>query len=340
MRCNRSLLSLAFWLPFNSWNCVTNTSSKFRSCGKQSSIDTYGKLGCILFVFRPEFTSIPFCFFVKLSTDSPPSMCSLCFSMQPCCTSFVMVRVGQYWRMLNGLPAATIGGQTCCTSIIFWKLLNRYETLWNLDIACSQFEILKLLCLIFCSVCNMLGIWQRTFSWSFLAPSSNWWHGNSANTRSIFLQPFLAYHFSYQRLSRIKIDSKEYLWPHQSKIHANILPNTLSHLTQTKRKWINKWNGISDSPKWFRCRKTRYAHWYDEQYQKAYIPFYTNMSSFSFGMIAGLLYCKHKQGHIDLTKSRVGFKPFDKYMNIWFHSVSVAQSKQPQSLFTSAKNEL
>lgn len=52
-------------------------------------------------------------------------------------------------------------------------------------------------------------------------------------------------------------------------------------------------------------RKTRYAHWYDEQYRKAYIPFYTNMGSFTFGMIAGLLYCKHKQGQIDLTKSKV-----------------------------------
>lgn len=52
-------------------------------------------------------------------------------------------------------------------------------------------------------------------------------------------------------------------------------------------------------------RATRYAHWYDEQYRKAYIPFYTNMSSFIFGMIAGLLYCKHKQGHIDLSKSKV-----------------------------------
>lgn len=52
-------------------------------------------------------------------------------------------------------------------------------------------------------------------------------------------------------------------------------------------------------------RKTRYAHWYDVQYQKAYIPFYTNMGSFTFGMIAGLLYCKHKQGQIDLTKSKV-----------------------------------
>lgn len=29
------------------------------------------------------------------------------------------------------------------------------------------------------------------------------------------------------------------------------------------------------------------------------------MGSFVFGMIAGLLYCKHKQGHIDLTKSKV-----------------------------------
>ncbi|XP_031617702.1 nose resistant to fluoxetine protein 6-like [Contarinia nasturtii] len=50
---------------------------------------------------------------------------------------------------------------------------------------------------------------------------------------------------------------------------------------------------------------TRYAHWYDEQYQTIYIPFYTNMGSFVLGMIAGLLYCKHKQGHIDLTKSKV-----------------------------------
>lgn len=50
---------------------------------------------------------------------------------------------------------------------------------------------------------------------------------------------------------------------------------------------------------------TRYAHWYDEQYHTIYIPFYTNMGSFVLGMIAGLLYCKHKQGHIDLTKSKV-----------------------------------
>lgn len=52
-------------------------------------------------------------------------------------------------------------------------------------------------------------------------------------------------------------------------------------------------------------RTTRYAHWYDKQYHTIYIPFYTNMGSFVFGMIAGLLYCKHKQGHIDLTKSKV-----------------------------------
>ncbi|XP_055315466.1 nose resistant to fluoxetine protein 6-like [Sitodiplosis mosellana] len=50
---------------------------------------------------------------------------------------------------------------------------------------------------------------------------------------------------------------------------------------------------------------TRYAHWYDEQYHTIYIPFYTNMGSSVLGMIAGLLYCKHKQGHIDLTKSKV-----------------------------------
>lgn len=30
-----------------------------------------------------------------------------------------------------------------------------------------------------------------------------------------------------------------------------------------------------------------------------------NMSSFVLGMLAGLLYCKHKQGDIDLTKSKV-----------------------------------
>lgn len=52
-------------------------------------------------------------------------------------------------------------------------------------------------------------------------------------------------------------------------------------------------------------RTTRYAHWYDEQYQTFYIPFYTNISSIVLGMIAGLLYTKHKAGHIDLTKSKV-----------------------------------
>lgn len=126
---------------------------------------------------------------------------------------------------------------------------------------------------------------------------------------------------------------------HVSKsIRRNLHGHTRVRFIQTKYPSIwpkqmgekeNKWNGISDSQKWFHCRKTRYAHWYDEQYQKAYIPFYTNMSSFSFGMIAGLLYCKHKQGHIDLAKSRVGFKPFDKYINIWFHLISVDVQTTP-----------
>lgn len=34
------------------------------------------------------------------------------------------------------------------------------------------------------------------------------------------------------------------------------------------------------------------------------------MGSIVLGMIAGLLYRKHKQGHIDLTKSKVGEQCF------------------------------
>lgn len=49
-----------------------------------------------------------------------------CCLMQHYCTSFVVVRVGQYWRMLNGLPAVAIGGQIYCTSIILWNLMSRY----------------------------------------------------------------------------------------------------------------------------------------------------------------------------------------------------------------------
>lgn len=52
-------------------------------------------------------------------------------------------------------------------------------------------------------------------------------------------------------------------------------------------------------------RTQRYAHWYDAQYHSTYIPFYGNAHSFIFGMIGGLVYSKHKQGHFDLTKTKV-----------------------------------
>lgn len=54
-------------------------------------------------------------------------------------------------------------------------------------------------------------------------------------------------------------------------------------------------------------RITRYAHWFSEQYHSIYIPFYANLTSFLIGMVGGILYYRHKQGHIDLTKSKVCF---------------------------------
>lgn len=40
-------------------------------------------------------------------------------------------------------------------------------------------------------------------------------------------------------------------------------------------------------------------------YHNIYIPSYTNFGSFLFGMIGGYLYCLHKQGHIDLVRTKV-----------------------------------
>lgn len=54
-------------------------------------------------------------------------------------------------------------------------------------------------------------------------------------------------------------------------------------------------------------RNQRYAHWYDRMYHNIYIPSYANFGSFLFGMIGGYLYCLHKQGHIDLVRSKVSW---------------------------------
>lgn len=73
-------------------------------------------------------------------------------------------------------------------------------------------------------------------------------------------------------------------------------------------------------------RITRYAHWFSEQYHSIYIPFYGNLTSFLFGMIGGILYCRHKQGHIDLTKSKVWIFSCRKiiWINSLFYSIVVA----------------
>lgn len=52
-------------------------------------------------------------------------------------------------------------------------------------------------------------------------------------------------------------------------------------------------------------RSTRYSHLFDSMYKTIYIPWYTNTGSFVLGMIGGLVWCKHKQGLIDLSKSKV-----------------------------------